>query len=77
MTGLAAMPRPVVDQTGLPGLYDFTLTWMHDPSGDEAIPDNTSNIRDALKAQLGLELKSARAPLSFLIVDHVERPSEN
>ncbi len=77
MTGLAAMPRPVVDQTGLSGLYDFTLTWMHDPSGDDAIADNTANFRDALKIQLGLELKSSRAPISFLIVDHVERPSEN
>ena len=77
MTGLAAMPRPVVDQTGLFGLYDFTLTWIHDPSGDDAIPDNAANIRDALKAQLGLELKPSHAPISFLIVDRVERPSEN
>jgi uncharacterized protein (TIGR03435 family) len=77
MTGLAAMPRPVVDQTGLSGLYDFTLAWTHDPGGDEAIADNTANFRNALKTQLGLELKSSRAPISFLIVDHVERPSEN
>jgi uncharacterized protein (TIGR03435 family) len=77
MTGLAAMPRPVVDQTGLPGLYDFTLSWMHDSSGDEAIADNTANFRDALEKQLGLELKPSHAPISFLIVDHVERPSEN
>jgi uncharacterized protein (TIGR03435 family) len=77
MTGLAAMPRPVVDRSGLSGLYDFTLTWLHDPSGDDAIPDNTANFRDALKNQLGLELKSSHAPISFLMVDHVERPSEN
>jgi uncharacterized protein (TIGR03435 family) len=77
MTGLAAMPRPVVDQTGLSGLYDFTLTWMHDNSGDEAIADNTANFRDALKIQLGLALKPAHAPISFLVVDHVERPSGN
>lgn len=77
MTGLAATPRPVVDQTGLSGLYDFTLTWMHDPSGDEAISDNIANFRAALKSQLGLELKPAHAPISFLIVDHVERPSAN
>jgi uncharacterized protein (TIGR03435 family) len=77
MTGLAATPRPVVDQTGRPGLYDFTLTWMHDPSGDDATSDNIANFHDALKTQLGLELKSARAPLEILIVDHVERPSEN
>ncbi len=78
MTGLAAIPRPVVDRTGLSGLYDFTLTWMHDPTGeDAAVDDNAANFRDALKIQLGLELKSSHAPISFLIVDHIERPSEN
>jgi uncharacterized protein (TIGR03435 family) len=78
MTGLAAMPRPVVDQTGLPGLYDFTLTWTHDDSGaDGAMGDNAASFRTALKKQLGLQLKSARAPISFLVIDHVERPSEN
>jgi len=77
MTGLAATPHPVVDQTGLSGLYDFTLNWIHDPSGYEAIADNTANFREALKSQLGLELKPSRAPISFLIVDHVDHPSEN
>ena len=77
MTGLAATPRPVVDQTGLIGLYDFTLTWIHDPSGDDATSDNIASFHDALKKQLGLQLKSSHAPLDFLIVDHVERPSEN
>jgi uncharacterized protein (TIGR03435 family) len=77
MTGIAAVPRPVVDQTGLAGLYDFTLTWVHDTSGDDAIPDNTAAFRNALKTQLGLEMKNSHAPISFLIVDHVERPTEN
>ena len=77
MTGLAATPRPVVDQTGLSGLYDFTLTWVHDPSGDSATSDNIASFHEALKAQLGLELKSSHAAISFLMVDHVERPSEN
>ena len=77
MTGLAAVPRPVIDQTGLTGLYDFTLTWLHDSSGDEAISDNIANFRRALKDQLGLELKSSHASISFLMVDHVERPTEN
>jgi uncharacterized protein (TIGR03435 family) len=78
MTGLAVMPRPVVDQTGLYGFYDFTLTWMHDTSGeDAAVGENAANFREALKKQLGLELKSSRAPINFLIIDHVERPSDN
>ena len=78
MTGIAAMPRPVVDQTGLDGLYDFTLTWLHEASAqDSAVVDNAGNFRDALRKQLGLELKSTRAPIRFLLIDHVERPSEN
>lgn len=78
MTGLAATPRPVVDQTGLTGLYDFSLTWMHDNKPDDtAVGENVSNFRKALKSQLGLELKPSHAPISFLIVDHVERPSAN
>ena len=78
MTGMAVIPRPVVDQTGLTGLYDFTLTWVHDPAPDgSSASDNAANFRDALKKQLGLELKPAHAPMSFLIVDHVDHPSEN
>jgi len=78
MTGLAAMPRPVVDRTGLQGLYDFTLTWEHDGSGREgAVDENASNFREALKKQLGLELKPSRAPIEFLMVDQVERPTDN
>ena len=78
MTGLAAMPRPVVDQTGLQGTYDFTLTWEHDSmGGDAVIGDNAANFRDALRRQLGLELRSARAPIGFVVIDRVARPSEN
>jgi uncharacterized protein (TIGR03435 family) len=78
MTGLAAMPRPVVDETGLSGLYDFTLSWVHDSTPDDSsVADNVSNFRDALKKQLGVMLKSDHAPIDFLIVDHVEKPSEN
>jgi uncharacterized protein (TIGR03435 family) len=77
-SGLAVVSRPVIDQTGLSGLYDFTLTWVHDMTGgDAAIPDNAGAFRGALKAQLGLELKQTHAPVSFLMVDHVERPSDN
>ena len=78
MTGLAVISRPVVDQTGLAGLYDFTLTWVHDMSaGDASVSENAASFREAVKTQLGLELKSTRAPVSLLIIDHVEKPSEN
>jgi len=76
MTGLAAIPRPVVDRTGLSGLYDFTLHWNWTPAGVET-GDNTAAFYEALKAQLGLQLKPSHTPINFLIVDHVEHPSEN
>ena len=78
MTGLAIISRPVVDQTGLPGLYDFNLTWMHSLTAeDAAVADSTEAFRDALRNQLGLKLQPTHAPLSFLILDHVEQPSAN
>jgi len=78
MTGLAALPRPVVDQTGLTGPYDFTLHWTHDSTPNEgAVSDNMANFRESLKSQLGLELKSTRAPIDILVIDHIEHPTEN
>jgi uncharacterized protein (TIGR03435 family) len=78
ITGLAATPRPVVDQTGLTGLYDFNLSRTdYGSSGDSGVAEDAANFREALRKQLGLELKPSRAPITFLIVDHVERPAEN
>jgi len=75
MTGMAVMPRPVIDQTGLAGLYDFNVSWGL--STDAESGDMAASFRGALKSQLGLELKPARAPVDILVVDHVEHPSEN
>ena len=82
-----ALDRPVLDQTGLPGHYDFTLNWRPDefqfqglgvkmppPSADaEADPD----LFTAIQQQLGLKLESTKAPAEVLVIDHVEKPSEN
>jgi uncharacterized protein (TIGR03435 family) len=76
MTGLSAIQRPVVDQTGLSGLYDFSLYWNWTAAGAET-GENTAAFHEALKTQLGLELKPARAPIDILIVDHVDHPSDN
>jgi uncharacterized protein (TIGR03435 family) len=75
MTGMAIVPRPVVDRTGLPGLYDFTLHW--NSSSDFDSGDTAAAFHEALKTQLGLELKPTRAPIDILIVDHVDHPTEN
>ena len=75
MTGMANVSRPVVDHTGLAGLYDFTLQWSE--SADPESGDTAASFRDALKSQLGLELKATHAPIDILVIHRVERPSEN
>ena len=76
--------RPVIDQTGLKGLYDFSLQWTPDllsanvgPSG--ALPETTAgpSFVTALDEQLGLRLESAKGPLPVLVIDSIERPSDN
>jgi uncharacterized protein (TIGR03435 family) len=62
----------VVDRTGLAKKYDFTLRYLTgEPSPDSKWPD----IFTALREQLGLILKSAKVPVSVLVIDHIEKPS--
>jgi len=53
------------------------MTGIDVPGGEEMASENGANFTDALRKQLGLRLKNARAPLMFWIVDRVEKPSEN
>ncbi len=77
-TGMATLPRPVVDQTGLEGKFDFSLEWTpEDTSADAAIGESGANFRDALENQLGLKLIPTKGPVEILVIDHIERPSEN
>src|SRR4051794_78712 len=79
--------RPVVDQTGLPGRYDFTLKWTPDPGQLAAVGPNASppppadedapDLFGALVQQLGLKLEGTKAPVEVLVIDKVEKPSEN
>lgn len=63
--------RMVVDRTGLTGIYDFTLTWSASKDG------SGPTLFQALEDQLGLKLEPTNGPVEVLIIDHVERPSEN
>jgi uncharacterized protein (TIGR03435 family) len=85
---IGRLGRQVVDATGLTGKYDFTLKWT--PDSDSFRQENQSTPPDAptadpqgatflgaVKEQLGLKLKPGKAPLKMLVIDHVERPSEN
>jgi uncharacterized protein (TIGR03435 family) len=72
-TGLG---RPVVDKTGLDGVFDFTLDWT--PDSDAQTSEAPLSIFVALQEQLGLKLETQKGPVEVLIVDHVEKiPVEN
>ncbi len=65
--------RVVVDRTGLSGLYDFTVDWSldEDTSGEAYAAD----LLTALREQLGLDLKSEKAPVNVVIVDSANQPA--
>jgi uncharacterized protein (TIGR03435 family) len=73
--------RPVVDKTGLTGLYDFTLHWASFDPGPAAAPTDPGeqgpSLFTALEEQLGLKLKSEKEQIEVIVVDSVEKPSEN
>jgi bla regulator protein blaR1 len=78
--------RPVIDKTGLTGRYDIDLRWTPDPGqGAEGpfgplpgVPDpNGPSIFTALTEQLGLRLESAKGPAEVLVIDRLEKPSDN
>jgi uncharacterized protein (TIGR03435 family) len=71
-----ATGRPVLDRTNLGGAFDVDLQWAAAAAPADASDDRAS-IFVAVQEQLGLKLESARAPMDVLVVDHLERPTEN
>jgi uncharacterized protein (TIGR03435 family) len=73
--------RPVLDETGLTGAYNLNLKWTPDPkagSAPSAAADPAGpSLFTALEEQLGLKLQAARRPVEVLVIDHIEKPSEN
>jgi outer membrane protein assembly factor BamB len=77
--------RPVLDKTGLPGFWDFTLEFVPEGLGDarkgpagEPIPGfEGPTLYTALREQLGLKLESAKGPIEVYVVDHVEKATAN
>ena len=68
--------RPVIDQTLLPGRYNFTLKWTYDVP-DEHEPNAPPSLFTALKEQLGLRMDAVKGSAPVLVIDHVERPTGN
>jgi uncharacterized protein (TIGR03435 family) len=84
MAGLAKtlaifLKRPVVDQTGLTGYYDFDVKW----SAPEAAaapglgPEGIGLLISALQNQFGLSLTRAVGPVKYWVVDRAEPPADN
>jgi bla regulator protein blaR1 len=75
--------RLVVDKTGLTGKYSFTLNWSLSHSmmlraGGAAAPgDDMRSLFTVLQEELGLRLQPSTGTVETLIIDHLERPSEN
>lgn len=73
---------PVVDRTGLSGKYDFSLDftpYLPNPAKnmDGTKPDTTAILKAALNDELGLKMAGGKAQVDVLVVDHVEKPSQN
>jgi uncharacterized protein (TIGR03435 family) len=68
----------VLDKTGLTGNYDFTLQY-NDAVTNHSTDDDTAwpPLIKAIQERLGLKLQSTKAPVSILVIDHIEKPSEN
>jgi bla regulator protein blaR1 len=75
--------RVVVDRTGLKGTFELTLEFTPDrtalPLSADATPPpaDKPSILTALQDQLGLKLESGRGPVDVVVIDHVERPTED
>jgi uncharacterized protein (TIGR03435 family) len=77
--------RPVVDKTGLTGVYDLDLTWTPEPGppgpdGTAPPPQPSSDgvsLYTAVQEQLGLKLDAQRGPVDVLVIESTERPVQD
>jgi uncharacterized protein (TIGR03435 family) len=77
-SGMGNLGKPVVDQTGLAGTYDWVMEFIDERDGRNPPPDAVGlNFTGALEKQLGMRLVSTKTTIETLVVDHIERPSEN
>jgi uncharacterized protein (TIGR03435 family) len=80
------LDRPVVDRTGLQGRFDFTLSWTPDESqyrqAGIQVPPAPADAKlpglfTAIQEQIGLRFESVTAPVEVIVIDSVEKPSQN
>ncbi len=75
--------RPMIDATGLTGTFDFLLEFTPESRGNATTNANPApesdgpTFQEAVLDQLGLKLESRKSSVDVVMLDHVERPSEN
>jgi uncharacterized protein (TIGR03435 family) len=78
--------RVVIDKTGLTANYDFSLKWTPmdataptggDTGGAPPLNAEGASLFTAIEEQLGLKLVWTKGPGQVLVIDHIERPTEN
>jgi uncharacterized protein (TIGR03435 family) len=69
------LSHPVVDKTGLSDIYDITLRWSPDDVGSSEA--SLPSLFTALQEQLGLKLEYNKNPIDVIVIDRIEKPSEN
>ena len=74
--------RMVIERTGLTGAWDFELTFAVEgrgagPGGPEAAPTDAPSLFTAIQEQLGLKLEPAKGPVEVLVIDGIEKPTED
>lgn len=75
--------RPVVDETGVAGAFDLDVTFSPEGLGGALIGPPPASVADApsletaLRDDLGLRLEPRRGPVDVVVVDRIERPTEN
>jgi len=71
LASVRGVDRPVVDKTGLAGIYGLKLDYS------TADGDGRADIRTALLEEIGLRLQAVKAPIAMFVIDHIENPSGN
>jgi len=75
----ASLHRVVIDHTGLSGGYDLSLDWTPEPpaGSDTSGESSGPSLFAALQEQLGLKLESTKGPVDIIVVDNIEKPTDN
>jgi uncharacterized protein (TIGR03435 family) len=73
------LAAPVSDETGLDGSYKFSLEYAIPDARPEEDPGaiQAPSLFTAVQEQLGLKLESRQGTMDVLVIDHIERPTEN